>query len=359
MLSGNNVKIYEGPDFSCLPPPIETLFSLSGHESFFNLAGWYQLITTCGFVEPANAAIAVDDGNIVVLPFRRAPHGRNLRSCTNIYTCEFDVLCNRASTSAVRAFARSLVSAVRPLDYLCLEGMDPAGLHFSALMDGFRASGYVVKPYFGWGTWFESTLGINFEQYLSARPSVLRNTWKRKNAALGKTSNATFRTYRVPDDLSPYIDIYERIREQSWKAAEPLPTLIPALIRFAAVNGALRFGILDIDGVPAAAQFWIVWAGRATIYKLVYSKKFAVFSPGTLLTMHMMRKVLDEDRPSEIDFGRGDDAYKKLWLSSRRERWGIEAGNPRTWRGFAHAAHLQAGLVRNRMKLGMQKRITR
>ncbi len=351
------MKIYEGLDFSCLAHPIETLFNLSGQDSFFNLAGWYQLVAECGFGGPSHAGVAFDESNVVALPFRRAPYERSLRSCTSIYTCEFDVLCNGANASEVRAFAKALVSAIRPLDYLCLEGMDPKGVHFTALVDGFRASGFVVKPYFGWGTWFESTLGIDFEQYLSTRPSVLRNTWTRRSAALAKSSSPTFRTYTAPGDPSPYIDIYERIREQSWKAAEPLPEFIPALIRFAAINGALRFGILDIDGVPAAAQFWIVWAGRATIYKLVYSKQFAAFSPGTLLTMHMVRTVLDEDRPSEIDFGRGDDAYKQLWLSSRRERWGIEAGNPRSWRGFAHAARLQAGLARNRIKSHLPKRI--
>lgn len=272
-----------------------------------------------------------------------------------MYTCQFDVVCDGAGSSEVREFARALLCAIRPLDYLCLEGMDPAGVRFTALVDGFRASGFVVKPYFGWGMCFESTLGIDFDQYLSARPSVLRNTWKRKSAALAKLSSYTFRTYRAHDDPSPYIDIYERIREQSWKAAEPLPEFIPALISFAAVIGALRFGILDIEGVPAAAQFWIVWAGRATIYKLVYSKQYAAYSPGTLLTMHMVRTVLDTDRPSEIDFGRGDDSYKQLWVSSRRERWGIEAGNPRTLRGFAQAAYLQAGLVRNRIKSRLPK----
>jgi hypothetical protein len=344
------VKIYEGLDFSHLPREVETLFSLSGHESFFSLAGWYQLITECGVAGPPRTGIALDDSNRVALPFRRAPNERSLRSCTSIYTCEYDVLSDRASASLVRAFATALVSAIRPLDYLRLEGMNPARFTFAALIDGFRASGFVVKPYVGWGTWFESTLGVDFERYLSARPSVLRNTWKRKSAALAKAANAAFRTYGVIDDPGSYIEIYERVREQSWKAAEPFPAFIPGLIRFAARNGALRLGILDIDGVPAAAQFWIVWAGRATIYKLVYAEKFAAFSPGTLLTMHMVQNVLDEDQPSEIDFGHGDDAYKQLWLSERRERWGIEAGNPRTWRGFAHSTRLQAGLVRDRMR---------
>ncbi|HEY2445527.1 MAG TPA: GNAT family N-acetyltransferase [Rhizomicrobium sp.] len=346
------MKIYDELDFSRLPGEAHALFEVCGRDSFFNLAGWFRLATECGFGDACRTGLAVDEENLVALPFRRVPQGRNLKSCTSMYSCEFDVLSDQASASTMREFARSFVSAIRPLDSLFIEGMDPTRFNFTALIDGFRASGFVAKPYFGWGTWYESTSGLDFDRYLAARPSILRNTWKRKHAALAKSSNIAFRSYRGAGDLDPNIVTYERIREQSWKAAEPLPAFIPALIKFAAGNGALRLGILDIDGEPAAAQFWIVWAGRATIYKLVYAEKFAAFSPGTLLTMHMMEMILEQDRPVEIDFGRGDDAYKQMWLSSRRERWGIEAGNPRTWRGFAHATRLRAALVRDRMKSG-------
>jgi hypothetical protein len=274
------VKILEGFDFSRLPADLEPLFRQGGRESFFNLAGWYWLISECAVADRSRAGLAVDDGKMVALAFRRAPRERNLRSCTSMYTCAYDVLCDRASASTVRAFARAFVSSVRPLDYLCLEGLDPGNFHFSALVDGFRAAGFVAKPYFGWGTWFEPTLGIDFENYLSRRPSILRNTWKRKCAALGKVADAKFRICGPSDDPEIYIADFERIREQSWKAAEPDPDFVPGLIRFAASQNALRFGILDIGGTPAAAQFWIVWSGRATIYKLVYAERFASYCPG-------------------------------------------------------------------------------
>jgi CelD/BcsL family acetyltransferase involved in cellulose biosynthesis len=115
-------------------------------------------------------------------------------------------------------------------------------------------------------------------------------------------------------------------------------------------------GVLFIDEVPAAAQFWIVWGGRATIYKLLYAEHFARFSPGTLLTMEMMRCVLEQDKPSEIDFGRGDDSYKRLWLSSRSERWGIEAANPLMLKGLPRSFRIVAGMVHSSIKTKVFRR---
>ncbi|MGH6878575.1 MAG: GNAT family N-acetyltransferase, partial [Rhizomicrobium sp.] len=275
---------------------------------------------------------------------------RELRSCTNLYTPRFDLLGDWTAAEGVRDFARDLVRSFDPLDSIRLEGLDPATGAFAALIEGFRAANWIAKPYFGWAVWFERTADTAIEQYLSARPSLLRNTWKRKRAALAKAAAARWRIYRCGEEPGPFIALYESVRARSWKQAEPYRNFIPGLIRLAADAGALRMAVLFIGDVPAAAQFWIVWADRATIYKLVYAEEFSRFSPGTLLTMEMMRMVFEEDHPLEVDFGRGDDGYKRLWLSSRRECWGIEAANPRTLRGMSRSLRIKAGLARDKLR---------
>jgi hypothetical protein len=328
----------------------------SGQESFFALPDWYRLVGECGLDAGFHASLMVTDDARLAMACRCGPRRAALLSCTNLYSCEFDVLGDHVDPETVHAFSKDLVSSPGPLDSVRLEGLDPATATYSALLDGMRAAGLVAKPYFVWANWFEGTDGMAFSQFVSTRPSQLRNTWKRKQAAITKSAGAEFRFHGKGADPDPLIVIYEKVHAQSWKAAEPYPAFIPNLIRLAARLGALRFGVLTINSVPVATQFWIVWAGRATIYKLVHVQNSDTLSPGTLLTMEMVRTVLETDHPSEIDFGRGDDAYKKLWLTSRRERWGIEAANPRTWRGFALSARIRAALARDKLKTGRAER---
>jgi CelD/BcsL family acetyltransferase involved in cellulose biosynthesis len=63
----------------------------------------------------------------------------------------------------------------------------------------------------------------------------------------------------------------------------------------------------------------------------------------------MLRHLLDEERVTQIDFGRGDDDYKRGWATARRQMTGALLVNPWHISGAAALARHAAGRVRARL----------
>jgi CelD/BcsL family acetyltransferase involved in cellulose biosynthesis len=62
----------------------------------------------------------------------------------------------------------------------------------------------------------------------------------------------------------------------------------------------------------------------------------------------MVQRLLEADRVEELDFGRGDDDYKRLWVSMRRQRIGVILADPMHPTGLvALARHVVSGLRRS------------
>jgi hypothetical protein len=345
------MQISDKPQFSNLPDKARRVFASATSQSFFNLPEWYDLITREGLESHWTPRLYLSDNAALVACAPSNGPFRELRGCCNMYSIEHDIIVADAGGDAkgeVRRLLTQVATAKPRADSILLPGLDPNRVSFASALAGLKDGGFLAKPYFSWSIWFEPLMGRDFDSYFDGRPSVLRNTWRRKLASLEKSRRAAFRTSDQLD-VEGFITLYDQVYRRSWKEPEPFPGFMPALMRMAAQKQALRFGVLEIDGTAVAAQFWIVWCGRAIIYKLAYDEKWTKFSPGTLLTMHMIRHVLERDHPEEINFGRGDDDYKKLWMSARRERWGIEAANLRTPHGLSRSLRLCAGMLRNRV----------
>ena len=335
-------------DFCNLPEPVAQLFAAAGERSFFARAEWYDLVMRFARDAGTEPRVYLDDARRVALVCRTDGIGA-LHSVANAFSVEYGPVLPDGSEHGLQA-ASQLAAEIAAEDprraTVRLTALDVADGSHTAVCDGFRAARWLVRPFFDFGTWFEDTRGLDFRSYFDARPGILRNTYLRKSKSSGARLDYFF---DGETDVESLIRDYEAVYRQSWKTAERYPEFIPEVIRLAARLGALRMGVLHADGSPAAAQFWIVWRGRAVIYKLAHDQRYDRLSLGTLLTMRLIERVLERDRPDEINFGRGDDPYKKLWLPQRRERWGLIAANPRTWRGFLLGIRSLAAGFRDRM----------
>ncbi len=348
------MPVYRNPDFRRLPCGLAALFATAARDCFFALPGWYGLMVGHGVPSATETRLYVDQNAAaaVALQIVEGRHGRRLASLTNAYSVEHGIVCAPAAdvSASLAAIFNEILAEFPRWDAIVLDELDPRAPSYHAALAALRRAGLLVECVFHSGNWFEETAGMSFADYLAARPSELRNTWRRKRRSVMAGNRLETAFYADSAGIDRAIADYQTIYAQSWKPAEAFPRFIPALIRLAAETGALRLGISTLDGIPAAAQFWIVWNGRAVIYKLAHDQRFDDLSLGTLLTMEMIERVLGEDRPHEINFGRGDDPYKKLWLPRRRERWGIAAANPRTGRGLALGLRREAAKLYHRLR---------
>lgn len=312
---------------------LATLAGQAPPGSFFDTPAWYGALTAAALdpgTEPLFLAPEASPGTPrAILPLMRGRPRPGFRlpmlaSLTNAYSCEYAVVTGGVPLD--RAAARSLVDLVRAerrralvLDTLAVD--DPA---LPLLEAAFHRKLWATQRYFHFGNWFER-IDAGYEAYLLRRPGQLRSTLARKGKRAG---DFVFRIVEGRDELGDAVTAYETVYAKSWKPPEPYPDFARVLVHAAATAGALRLGIASLDGAPVAAQIWLLHPGRATIFKLAYDEATKARSPGTLLTAHMMRHVIERDGVREVDFGRGDDDYKRSWLGERRERIGLVAIDP-------------------------------
>jgi GNAT acetyltransferase-like protein len=350
------MPLYRNPDFQRLPSNFHNLFGSAADNSFFALPGWFDLMTRAGVPAGTEIRLYTDEqpSPAIALLFQTAlcGPGRRLVSLANAYSVEHDILYRSGADldAGLDAILAEILAERPRWDCLSLTELDPRQPSYRSAVQALRRAGLLVECRFYSGTWYEDTEALSFADYVAARPSELRNTWRRKRRRVERGGRLTKAFFADTTGINEAIIDYQTIYAASWKPPEDFPQLIPELIRLAAEFGGLRLGIYYIDGEPAAAQFWILWHRRAVIYKLAHDKRFDDLSLGTLLTMEMTERILSDDRPREITFGRGDDAYKKLWLPKRRERWGVTAANSRTRRGLSLGLKRQAAKAYHRLR---------
>lgn len=200
------------------------------------------------------------------------------------------------------------------------------------LVEALRCAGWVVRADATGANHWLDTRGRSFTEWWAQRPGALRSTVQRKaKKGLVAISIET----RFSDALW---DEYESVYRASWKPAEGYPDFLREWARGESEAGTLRLGIARIDGVAVAAQYWSVDCGIAYIHKLAHVAGHDALSPGTLLTHAMFAHAFDVDRVERIDFGTGDDGYKRDWMEASAPLMTIHAWHPRhprAWPGIA------------------------
>lgn len=309
-------------------PALAALISAPAAEAPFDRLDWWQgLARHCGV--DALLAVAREGREAAILPLRKSAPG--LEALANWYTFRFrPILTEGASDALLDGLARDLA---RRTGCLVLSGLPEEDKASHRLATALRRTGWIV--------WLDPCDtnhvlmldGRGFADYLAARPGPLRTTLKRKR---GKVQALVIDRF----DAEAW-EAFEAIYAASWKPAEGSPAFLRAFAEAEGAAGRLRFGLAFVDGAPVAAQFWTVEAGTAFIHKLAHRQDAASFSPGTVLSAALFEHVIDRDRVGLVDFGTGDDGYKRDWMEQVRTRHRLTAlrpGLPANWPRLARRA---------------------
>ena len=310
----------------------------SKNRSFFCSLAWYRnfLDTVLANDRDWNTHFIVyeyDNSVQLVLPLKSSVSTsghRTFESLTNFYTPIFQFFTN-LDRSSLAGFFKEFSASEKKWDSLVLRAMPEHEV--STLKFDLKQAGIPSIPFFCFANWYLEVNQLSFDEYFSGLSSRVKNTVTRKTKQFNRLEGTKVEIVTEGEELAKGIKAFETVYALSWKDEETYPEFISGLIKMASKQGVLRLAVAYINDVAVAAQLWIVADNTAYIYKLAYDEKYKKLSIGSILTATLMRHVIDVDKVDFVDYLSGDDAYKKEWMSNRRERWGIMIFNWRSWKG--------------------------
>ncbi|MGD0431553.1 MAG: GNAT family N-acetyltransferase [Acetobacteraceae bacterium] len=341
------VEPYQSLD--ALPADAEPLFDAA--TTFFSSRAWWEAVLAHAIPPGAQPRLLLVRSNgdaAALFPMLLDSTGRGFRALTTPYTCLYEPLIASGRTDRTASFM-AFAQFCRSFPTTRLDALNK--VTEADMSRGGKQARLAVARFHHFGAWHENVANLDWQTYLARRPGMLRETIRRRMRRAERLARADFQLFQGTDNLAAGIIAFETVYARSWKEPEPYPNFNPAQIRAAGSIGVCRLGIWSIDGSPAAAQFWIVEHGRATVLKLAHDEAFKAHSPGTVLTAWMIRHMIEHEHVTELDFGRGDDTYKQLWAANRRQLSGLLLINPYRARGLVVLAHHKLGRVRVRLRL--------
>jgi len=189
-----------------------------------------------------------------------------------------------------------------------------------------------AKTYAQAENWYHDTI-VDFNSYYQQRPSKLKNTIKRKQKKLAKAFN--YYTYVASSEVEflQFFPAYQAIYQASWKGDEYSFAFIKQVCLQAIKHNKFRMGLLFIEDKPVAMQLWFVQSKTASIFKLAYDPHYQQYSVGSILSMALSEHVIAQDKINCIEFGMGNEAYKKDWMAKKRDRVTLQVFNERSFLG--------------------------
>lgn len=199
--------------------------------------------------------------------------------------------------------------------------------NFSNLKTAVEKTGLRYRVYSTDANWYLDNIDYTSAAYFHNQPHRLKKQITYQMKRLEKKNALHIHIKSNIVSLENDLDMYEKLREKSWKAPESGKEFTREFCILAHDKGWLRLGFLFSNDIPIAGHKWIVHKKAAYILSLLYDEDYQKYSPGSILSSKMFGYVIDQDKVAQIDYLTGDEPYKKIWTPERRERKGMTVFN--------------------------------
>jgi hypothetical protein len=222
---------------------------------------------------------------------------------------------------SLRALIRQLTMACANGDADCLffEDVEVGSTLWDALADAKEQPGvtllYPAEPQAHWWIRFPE----RSEDYWKAFSHRTRNTFRRRQ----KKFSHTITCFQGPNEAGAFLDKAHEVSKKSWQS-QKLGLRIRngpeerSYWETIAAHGAMRSYLLEHEGNPCAFMLASQWNGCFLPEEIAYDPAHAAFAAGTVLLLGILQDLLARDTPRLLDFGFGDNEYKRVFGNEQR-----------------------------------------
>lgn len=231
-----------------------------------------------------------------------------------IYDKEYDL------ESIVKVFFRTLKKENSSWDIVELDKLPVEGNFSADIAKYVNNNNLKYRSSLSCVNWYIDGIDYPSKSYLDTLSATLKKDIQYCKRRLEREGKLEFLLVSDPAEIQKYLDLYDSVRENSWKSAEKNKQFIRDFTVMTAREGWLRLGFLIYNGNPIAAQKWFICGDYAHIYDVLYAEDWKKYSPGKILSFLMFEHAIDTDKVTTIDYLQGDENYKKEWTNRLRER---------------------------------------
>jgi CelD/BcsL family acetyltransferase involved in cellulose biosynthesis len=203
----------------------------------------------------------------------------------------------------------------------------------------------------------EGEVAIPLQSPFAAFEKTISKNLRRDGRLVSKLEALGAVTFEVVEGeprLTPELAACFELEAMGWKGASGSPVVADpqthhfyrTLAQRAAATGRLRLFLLKLDGRLIAFEYDLCGGGRVECLKIGYDESLARFSPGTILRMMLLKRVIERGEATSYHLGR-ESAWKRRWVKDvdRIGTLQIFAGTRR-----GRVAHVGGPLLRRVLK---------